>query len=107
MTALDRLLPLADDESRQLARHHLRRERDGHTLQRTAWFMQPTFAWGVRAKFSGHRARTFGWASSLTRHVLVDHTRARPAAKRGGGQAEPPNEPSNFRAAVGLGKPGI
>ena len=34
--ALDALMPIVYDELRRLARHHLRRERAGHTLQTTA-----------------------------------------------------------------------
>jgi RNA polymerase sigma factor (TIGR02999 family) len=39
---------------------------------------QHTVHWDSRAQF-------FGWASSLMRRILVDHARARNAAKRGGG----------------------
>ena len=84
--ALNRLVPLVYDELRRLARRHLREERDGHTLQGTGLvheaFMrmaaQRSLQWSSRAQF-------FGWASKLMRHILVDHARARNAAKRGGG----------------------
>lgn len=86
--ALDRLLPLVYDELRQLARHHLRQERDGHTLQGTGLVHEAYLRLAQQGPVQWHsRAHFFGWASSLMRHILVDHARARNAAKRGGGQA--------------------
>jgi RNA polymerase sigma factor (TIGR02999 family) len=80
-----KLMPLVYDELRRLARDHLRRERPGHTLQPTALVNevylrlvdQRRVSWQTRAQF-------FGLAAQLMRHVLVDHARARAAAKRGG-----------------------
>lgn len=85
--ALDRLLPLIYDELRRLARRHLRHERESHTLEGTGLVheaflrlsQQQPVQWESRAHF-------FGWASTLMRHILVDHARSRQAAKRGGGQ---------------------
>jgi RNA polymerase sigma factor (TIGR02999 family) len=83
-TALDALLPLVYQELRVMALRHLRQERAGHTLQRTALvheaFMklvdQRDVDWQGRAQF-------FCIASQAMRHILVDHARRRSAKKRG------------------------
>ncbi len=93
-SALERLTPLIYDELRRLADHYLRREQPGHTLQATALVHEAYLQlidlgnadrpnlpeWQNRAHF-------FGIAASLMRRILVDHARARAAAKRGGGMA--------------------
>jgi RNA polymerase sigma factor (TIGR02999 family) len=83
--ALKRLLPTVYDELRRMARQHLRRERSDHTLDGTALVHEaylrlvgsPSPDWQDRAHF-------FGIAARCMRQVLVDHARARGAAKRGG-----------------------
>lgn len=83
--ALDALAPLVYDELRRLAGRYLRRERTDHTLQSTALVHeaylrligQHNVRWQNRAQF-------FGLAAELIRRILVDHARARQAAKRGG-----------------------
>jgi RNA polymerase sigma factor (TIGR02999 family) len=81
------LFPLVYDELRKLARAHLRRERrPDHTLQPTALVHeaylrivdQQRVRWQNRAHF-------FAIASRMMRRILVDHARARKAARRGGG----------------------
>lgn len=86
--ALDQLMPIVADELRRLARSHLRREGPGHTLQPTALVNE------VYLRLVGHdrthwrsRAQFFAFASQLMRRILVDHARARRAAKRGAGAA--------------------
>ena len=82
-----RLLPQVYAELRRLAAHYMRRERGDHTLQPTALVheayvklvQQPQVPWQSRAHF-------FATASHLMRHILVDHARAKQAAKRGGVQ---------------------
>jgi len=84
-SALDRLMPLVEEELRKLARAYMRRERKDHTLQATALVNEAFvrlvdargLAWQDRAHFIGVSAR-------LMRRVLVDHARARGYAKRGG-----------------------
>lgn len=84
--ALDRLTPLVYDELRRLAARYLRHERQGHSLQATALVNeaylqligQQPIDWQSRAHFIGIAAR-------LMRNILVDHARARAAAKRGQG----------------------
>ena len=83
--ALERLVPLVEEELRRLARGYMARERQAHTLQVTALvneaFLRLTdarrLAWQDRAHFLGIAAR-------LMRRVLVDHARARGSRKRGG-----------------------
>lgn len=83
--ALDKLVPYVYDELRRLARHYMRRERPGHTLQTSALvneaylrLVDQTVSWENRAHFLGIAAR-------LMRQILVDHARAHNYAKRGGG----------------------
>lgn len=86
--AVEEVLPLVYDELRAIAARHLRRERPGHTLQPTALvhdaFLklvdQTRVEWQDRAHF-------FAIASQAMRRILVDHARARAAAKRGAGAA--------------------
>src|SRR4029450_12473981 len=83
--ALDQLMPLVTAELRKVARAHLRRERAGHTLQPTALVNEAYLKmvhwnrvnWRDRAHF-------FAVAARVMRRILVDHARARHAAKRGG-----------------------
>jgi RNA polymerase sigma factor (TIGR02999 family) len=86
--ALDKLTPFVYDELHRLARHYMRRERPGHTLQTSALIneayvrlVDQNVAWQNRAHF-------FGIAARLMRQILVDHARAHQYAKRGGGDAQ-------------------
>lgn len=84
--ALDRITPLLYNDLRRLARDALMRESIGHTLSATALVHelylklvdQRRVRWENRAHF-------LGVAAHIMRRVLVDHARARGAAKRGGG----------------------
>ena len=87
--AMDRVIPLVYDELRRMAQRQLRQERDGHTLQSTGLVHE---AFMKLAQQDGpvrweSRAHFLGWTATLMRHILVDHARARQAAKRGGGVA--------------------
>ncbi|MFL6465257.1 MAG: sigma-70 family RNA polymerase sigma factor [Bryobacteraceae bacterium] len=83
--ALDALTPLVYNELRKLAKSYLRRERAGHTLEGTALVHeaylrlidQREVQWRNRNHF-------FALAAELIRRILVDHARAKIAAKRGG-----------------------
>jgi len=84
--ALDKLLPLVDEELRRLASRYMRRENPGHTLQTSA-LVNEAYLRLVEQK-SVHwqnRAHFFGIAAQLMRRILVDHARTRQYAKRGGG----------------------
>ena len=83
-SALKKLLPLVYDELRRLARHYLRSERTGHTLQSTALVHEAYLRLvGQDSLRVESRAHFFGIAARLMRQILVDHARERGAAKRG------------------------
>ena len=83
--ALDRLMPLVADELRQRAAGYLGRERAGHTLQPTALVNELYLRLLERRQASWQgRAHFFAFAARVMRRILVDHARARDAAKRGG-----------------------
>jgi RNA polymerase sigma factor (TIGR02999 family) len=81
--ASSQLFELLYDELRRLARSHLRREAEGHTLSATglaheAWFRmaeQTRTAWKSRGHF-------LAVSSTMMRRILVNHEMARRAAKR-------------------------
>jgi len=83
--ALDRLVPLVYAELKRRAGAQLARERGSHTLQPTA-LVHEAFLRLVdqRSARWQNRAQFFGVAAQLMRRILVDHARARAAAKRGG-----------------------
>ena len=83
--AADKLMPLVYDELRRLARNYLRKERVDHTLQPTALVHEAYVRLVDDSKASWeNRAHFYGIAAKLMRRILVDHARARNAAKRGG-----------------------
>jgi len=84
--ALQDLLPLVYQELRAIARRHMNRERENHTLQATALIHE------VYARLAGagaaevhDRQHFVALASRLMRQVLIDHARGRLASKRDGG----------------------
>ena len=83
--ALSELTAIVYQELRRLAQQHLRRERPGHTIQRTA-LVNEAFVRLVSQQSVDWRSRShfFALASSLMRRILVDYARARTAQKRGG-----------------------
>lgn len=84
--ALDRLMPLVEDELRRRARAYLSRERPGHTLQPTALVNELYLRLLDRREASWQsRAHFFAFAARVMRRILVDHARAQGAAKRGAG----------------------
>lgn len=84
--AADRLLALVYAELRTIAGAHFRRERSGQTLQPTGLvheaYLKLVDQTRVQWKNRGH---FFAVASRAMRRILVDHARARAAAKRGAG----------------------
>ena len=80
-----RLIPLVYDHLHRLAASYMSGERPDHTLQATGLVneaylrlvSQETTQWRDRRHF-------FGIAARLMRQILVEHARARYAAKRGG-----------------------
>lgn len=88
MDTVDRLVPLTYAELRQIAHHHLRRERQGHTIDTTALVHEAylrlapldSMEWQGRTHFLAMAARAM-------RRVLVDYAKQRGAQKRGGGRS--------------------
>lgn len=84
-SAREELLQLVYTPLRELAGAHLRRERDGHTLQPTALvhelylklIKQRRVDWSDRGHF-------FAVAAQMMRRILVDHARKKNSNKRGG-----------------------
>jgi RNA polymerase sigma factor (TIGR02999 family) len=86
--ALDRLVPLLYGHLRSLAHQRLRREEANPSLNTTG-LVHEAYLRLVdlrRARFRD-RAHFLAMASRIMRRLLVDHARARRAAKRGGGAA--------------------
>lgn len=83
--AFRELIPVVFHELRRLAQYHLSREAPGHTLQPTALVNEVYLRlMGGTAEIED-RTHFFAFAARLMREILVDHARARQAAKRGGG----------------------
>lgn len=84
--ALDQLIPLVYDRLRQLAHLRLRTEQAGCSLDTTD-LVHEAYLRLVDSPNPSLRDRShfLALASRLMRHLLVDHARARKAAKRGGG----------------------
>jgi RNA polymerase sigma factor (TIGR02999 family) len=82
----ERLLPLVYDELKRIAARQLNRERPDHTLQPTALvheaYMRMVQLREIRWEDRQHFC---GVAAHVIRRVLIDHERARRAAKRGNG----------------------
>jgi RNA polymerase sigma factor (TIGR02999 family) len=82
-----RLMPLVYDELRRLAQTYLATERPDHTLQATALVHEAYLKLVEQTSVTWHnRAHFFAVAAQAMRRILVDHARARRAAKRGSGQ---------------------
>ena len=77
--ALEQLVPIIHAELHRLAKHYLRRERPGHTLQTSALVNEAyvrLINWKT-ARFES-RAHFFGVSAQLMRRILVDFARQRP-----------------------------
>jgi RNA polymerase sigma factor (TIGR02999 family) len=86
--ASERLLPVVYEELRAMARAKLAGERQGHTLQATA-LVHEAFVKMVEGSAQTFQSRShfFGACANAMRQILVDHARAKTAAKRGGSAA--------------------
>ena len=83
--ALERLAPLISGELQKVARHYMRAEGPGHTLQTTALVNE---AWVRLVGTTGvdwqDRVHFYAVAAQMMRRILVDSARARRSGKRGG-----------------------
>lgn len=99
--AYDRLLPLLYGELRQVARRHLARERNDHTLESRALVHEAYLRIAAQGPLDLQGRTHFLFiASRVMRQILVDHARARRAAKRDGGLRV------DFDEALGIATPG-
>lgn len=81
--AADELVPLVMQQLRELARHYIKAERPGHTLQPTALVNEAY----LRLVGNGphdwrNRAHFIGVSAAIMRHILIDYARRRQALKR-------------------------
>jgi RNA polymerase sigma factor (TIGR02999 family) len=83
--ALEQLAPAVYAELHRMARHYMRRESPGHTLQATA-LVNEVYLRLVDAAQVGwqDRAHFFALSAEMMRRILVDAARARQSARRGG-----------------------
>lgn len=87
----EKLIPLVIDELRRLARHYMRNERVGHTLQPTALVNEAYLRLaGYKRMDWQSRAHFIGVAASVMRQILIDYARKKRAAKRGGDETDMP-----------------
>lgn len=85
------LMPLLYDELRALARHHMRAERPGHTLQTTALVNEAYLRLGgERDAGWSNKAHFMRIASRAMRRVLIDHARRKRSDKKGGKRGREP-----------------
>ena len=84
--ALELLMPLVEEELREMAERYMRRERADHTLQATALVNELYMRLVDRKRVNWrNRAHFFGFVAQMMRKILVDHARIRDAAKRQNG----------------------
>src|SRR6516165_3372529 len=82
--ATEKLLRLVLPELRALARHYLRGERSGHTLQPTALVNEAYLRLvSDQARNWRNRAHFVAVTAGIMRRILIDHARKRHALKRG------------------------
>jgi RNA polymerase sigma factor (TIGR02999 family) len=85
LVARDELVRVVYDDLRRRAAAYLRRESAGHTLRPTDLVHEAYLRLCAQHATFENRDQFFGVASRLMRRILVDHARARAAAKRGRG----------------------
>jgi RNA polymerase sigma factor (TIGR02999 family) len=87
LQAAERLLPLVYEELRRLARHKLRQEKPGQTLQATALVHEAYLRLvdkGVAAPWNS-RGHFFAAAAEAMRRILIESARRKQARRHGGG----------------------
>ena len=83
--SINEFLPLVYEELRRLAKSHLSRERENHTLQPTALVHEAYLRLMGQTKVEWqNRAHFFGIAARLMREILIEYARGRNSQKRGG-----------------------
>jgi RNA polymerase sigma factor (TIGR02999 family) len=102
-SAAEQLLPLVYDELRKLAASRLAHEKPGQTLQATALVHDAYIRLvdNEQARHWDSRGHFFAAAAEAMRRILVDQTRRKNSAKRGGGATRLPIHES----AIASGQP--
>ncbi len=96
-TVADKLWELVYPELRKRAAFLVQRERSDHTLSATAVVNEAFVRLSSRmANEWKDRSHFYAVASSIMRHVLIDHARSHRADKRGGGAAKQELDESVF-----------
>ena len=97
----EQLFAMVYDAMRKMARGHLRHERADHTLEPTALVHEAYLRLVDQTRIDWqNRSQFLGIASQMMRRILVDHARAKRAARRGGGAASVPFEDALGRITV-------
>lgn len=86
--ALDQVIPLLYQELKKIAAYHLRRESSVVSLETTALVHEAYLRLAVADPGYQNRTHFCAIASRVMRQVLVDHSRARAAAKRSGAEIQ-------------------
>ena len=84
--ALEQLTPVVYEELRRVANRIFRSENPGHTLQPTAVVNEALINLMQADVTYSDRIHFFSLAARMMRRILVDHAKAKRAAKRGGGE---------------------
>jgi RNA polymerase sigma factor (TIGR02999 family) len=85
-SALEKLVPLIENELHELAHRYMSRERNNHTLQTTA-LVNEAYLKLVNQKVQWqNRAHFYGIAAQIMRRILIDHARQHLGPQRGGGK---------------------
>jgi RNA polymerase sigma factor (TIGR02999 family) len=91
--ALHKLMPLVYDELRRKAKHYMKGQPPGHTLQTTALINEAFLKLvGHQEKHWRNRTHFLAVAAQAMRHILVDYARSQQCAKRGGSMQRVPWE---------------
>lgn len=82
--ALDKLMPLVNEELKKIAKKYMHRERPGHILQTTALVNEALIRL-IRENVTDweDRQQFYGLVAKRMRQVLIDYAKKRSAAKRG------------------------
>lgn len=85
--SFDRLFPVVYGDLERIARRHLLKERQDHTLNTQALVHESylNLVDGAQVRWKD-RSHFYAMASRAMRHILIDHARRKRALKRGGDQ---------------------
>jgi RNA polymerase sigma factor (TIGR02999 family) len=94
--ARGQLIEIVYGELKRLAKAYLRRERPNHSVAATALVHEAYLKLVDQRRVQWqNRSHFFGIAAQAMRRILVDHARARDAAKRGGGELTIESKPQD------------